>query len=127
MASTVFTDDYVRMPHRITLAWSDEDDAWIARFPELRGCVAHGESPEDAIRRGYDMKRLWVEAGIDSGSVIPRPQPLIEEVDDDVVARIRLAVDALKRSRDAFRSKSVYEARVILEKVLSDLGTEAAA
>jgi hypothetical protein len=63
MADDALVEQYVHMPHRITVDWSDEDDTWIARFPELRGCVGRGAHPTEAIARLRD------EAHVDRGGV----------------------------------------------------------
>lgn len=38
------------MPYQITVAWSDDDEAYVAHVPALRYCVAHGETPEKAVK-----------------------------------------------------------------------------
>ncbi len=30
--------------YEILIFWSNEDDAYIAEFPELSGCMAHGKT-----------------------------------------------------------------------------------
>lgn len=36
--------------YEIIIYWSKEDEAFIAEVPELPGCMAHGETPEDALK-----------------------------------------------------------------------------
>lgn len=72
MSEDGLVEQYVHMPHRITVDWSDGDDAWIARFPELRGCVGHGSHPTEAIERGYEMKRMWIVVALKDGDPIPQ-------------------------------------------------------
>lgn len=66
-------DQHVEARHRIELSWSLESEAWVACFPDLRGCLAHGETPEAALHRGREMKRLWVEAIVEAGGNVPAP------------------------------------------------------
>ena len=56
-----------KMPYQITVAWSDEDEAYVARVPALRYCVATGETPEKAVKAvraaAIDVLRFMVEDG----------------------------------------------------------------
>jgi predicted RNase H-like HicB family nuclease len=36
-------------PYRITVEWSQEDEAYVARVPALPGCAAHGETEAEAV------------------------------------------------------------------------------
>lgn len=38
------------MPYHITVAWSAEDDAYEARVPAIRHCIAYGDTPEKAVK-----------------------------------------------------------------------------
>ena len=35
--------------YEIILYWSDEDPVFIAEVPELPGCMAHGETQDEAL------------------------------------------------------------------------------
>lgn len=86
---TATVEHHVRMPHRIELRWSDDATAWVAEFPELRGCRAQGTTPAVAVERAYEMKRLWIEAALAAGDVVPAPGSAVPaashdaEVDDE--------------------------------------------
>ena len=54
--------------------WSNEDDAFIAEVPELRGCMAHGESPEAALANVREAVDLWLETAREFGDPIPEPK-----------------------------------------------------
>ena len=47
--------------YQINLRWSEEDLAWIAEVPELPGCMADGETQEEAIRNTYRCIKDWIE------------------------------------------------------------------
>ena len=36
--------------YEIILYWSNEDSAFVAEVPELPGCMAHGDSQDDALK-----------------------------------------------------------------------------
>ena len=63
------TDDQIR----VIIYWSNEDDAYIAEVPQLAGCVAHGDSQEEALRNAQEAINLWVETVREFGDPIPEP------------------------------------------------------
>jgi antitoxin HicB len=46
---------------------------WFARFPDLPGCLADGETEEEALARGNEAKSLWLEIALKAGKDIPQP------------------------------------------------------
>jgi antitoxin HicB len=55
------------------LHWSDEDQAWIADVYDLPGCLADGETPQEAASAAEEAARLWVEVARQEGRDIPPP------------------------------------------------------
>jgi len=37
-----------------TVAYSEDDECFVARIPAFRHCAGHGETPEEALREAYD-------------------------------------------------------------------------
>ena len=35
--------------HKVVIHWSSEDDVFMAEAPELPGCLAHGDTQEEAL------------------------------------------------------------------------------
>lgn len=66
---------YEALPYRVDLYFDRDDEVWIARYPELSGCLAHGNTKEEAIAMGEEVKSLWLETAIKHGDMIPEPQP----------------------------------------------------
>lgn len=60
--------------HHINLFWSEEDGQWIADIPDLKGCSASGETPEEAAREIQIAKELWLESAREHGDLIPEPR-----------------------------------------------------
>ena len=60
--------------YEIILYWSAEDAAFIAEVPELPGCMAHGESQDDALRHVQDAMAAWIEVAQEIGRSIPEPR-----------------------------------------------------
>lgn len=42
--------------------------------PELPGCRSDGETPEEALRNGYDAIACWIEAAHELGRPVPAPR-----------------------------------------------------
>jgi predicted RNase H-like HicB family nuclease len=60
--------------YNVNLFWSDADACWIADVPDLRGCSAHGATPEEAAREVQIAMELWVEVAREYGDPIPEPR-----------------------------------------------------
>ena len=60
--------------YEIIMYWSDEDQVYIAEVPELPGCVAHGETQEDALKNVKDAIILWIDTAKEFGDPIPEPK-----------------------------------------------------
>ena len=60
--------------YEIIMYWSDEDQVYIAEVPELPGCVAHGNTQEDALKNVKDAIILWIDTAKEFGDPIPEPK-----------------------------------------------------
>ncbi len=49
------------------------DQYWVAEIPDLPGCVADGDTPDEAVESLQEAKRLWMEARLEYGHPIPEP------------------------------------------------------
>ncbi|MEH6873615.1 MAG: type II toxin-antitoxin system HicB family antitoxin [Candidatus Competibacter sp.] len=47
--------------YEILLYWSHEDRAFLAEIPELPGCMAHGDSYEEALSNVRDAMTFWID------------------------------------------------------------------
>lgn len=55
----------------ITICWSDKDNAFEARVPALRGCIAYGDTPEAAAKEVTFAADAWLEAAAKHGKPLP--------------------------------------------------------
>jgi predicted RNase H-like HicB family nuclease len=55
----------------IIIYWSDEDQAFVADVPELPGCMAHGDSHEQALAEVKEAMALWMDAAQANGRAVP--------------------------------------------------------
>jgi predicted RNase H-like HicB family nuclease len=60
--------------HEIVIFWSGEDGAFIAEIPELPGCVAHGDTREEALANAQEAIELWIEVARKRGREVPGPR-----------------------------------------------------
>lgn len=60
--------------YEIILYWSAEDRVFIAEVPELPGCMAHGDTQEDALANVKEAMRLWLDTAREFGDPIPEPR-----------------------------------------------------
>ena len=60
--------------YEIIIYWSEEDSAFIAEVPELSGCVAHGDSHNDALFNIKTAIELWVKTAREFGDPVPVPK-----------------------------------------------------
>ncbi len=63
------------MKHKysVHIAWSQEDNAFIASVPELPGCMADGPTQQKAIKNLDVIISEWVETATELGREIPQP------------------------------------------------------
>jgi len=60
--------------YEVVIYWSEEDQAFLAEAPELPGCMADGETYQDAISNLETIIREWIDTAKESGRPIPEPK-----------------------------------------------------
>lgn len=60
--------------YEIIIYWSDEDKAFIAEVPELPGCMADGETYQEALSNVEIIVKEWLETAREIGRPIPQPK-----------------------------------------------------
>ena len=68
--------EYLQLPYTVILR-KDEDGDYVARVDELRGCSAHGKTPQEAFANLEEAQELWITDCLESGQ--PVPEPAVEE------------------------------------------------
>lgn len=61
------------MKHPLILSWSDEDQTFIAFSLQLNGCVAHGNTPAEALAAFEETTKEWFRSAAEMGWEIPQP------------------------------------------------------
>lgn len=61
----------LRYPVLLTPVTDDGEDYWAAEFPDLPGCLADGQTPNEAVENAEAAKNIWIETELEAGRVIP--------------------------------------------------------
>jgi antitoxin HicB len=60
-------------PFTVRPLMPEEGGGWLVEFPDLPGCMADGETPEEAMREAGDALHSWLETARTHGDPIPPP------------------------------------------------------
>ncbi len=60
--------------YSLVIAWSEPDQAFVVRVPELIGCMTHGATYEEAVEQAQDAIAAWIDGETAMGRAIPRPR-----------------------------------------------------
>ncbi|NTW54667.1 MAG: type II toxin-antitoxin system HicB family antitoxin [Chlorobaculum sp.] len=58
--------------YEIIIYWSAKDCAFVAEVPELPGCMADGQSYQEALSNAERMIDEWIETATSLGRPIPQ-------------------------------------------------------
>jgi predicted RNase H-like HicB family nuclease len=92
----------------IAVSYSEEDEAYIAEAPALAGCVADGQTPEEAIRAVMPLIDDWLETAREKGWDIPTP------LSYEQLENIR------EHQEDSIRKEIAEKTKVIVKKLLKE-------
>lgn len=60
--------------YELIIYWSDEDESFVVEVPELPGCMADGETYEQAVANAQQVIEEWIETARELGRSIPEPR-----------------------------------------------------
>ena len=69
-------NEYMELPYRMEIVPDQEEGGYVVIFPELPGCMTCGENLEIAVSNAQDAKKAWLEAVLEEGQEIPKPDDL---------------------------------------------------
>lgn len=46
--------------YEVIIYWSEVDKVFVAEVPELKGCIAHGETQDDALHEINILVEEWL-------------------------------------------------------------------
>ena len=59
--------------YSILIRYCSIDNIYVAKVAELNGCMAHGDTPEEAVKEIQIAMDLWLEVAREEGITIPEP------------------------------------------------------
>ena len=57
----------------VSIYWDEEDQIFVAYAPELPGCMAHGDTQEEALASIHEAIEFWLDTARELGREIPQP------------------------------------------------------
>ena len=69
-------NDYMEMSYRMEIIEDKEEGEFVVSYPDLSGCITCGETVESAVANAQDAKRAWIEAALEEGIQIQKPDSL---------------------------------------------------
>jgi predicted RNase H-like HicB family nuclease len=60
--------------YEVVIAWSREDECFVAEVPQLPGCMADGRSYQEAAANVEIAIREWIETAKQLGRPVPTPE-----------------------------------------------------
>ena len=63
--------------YSVFIQYDPIDKIYVASVPELQGCMAHGNTKEQALREIETAKELWIETALEDGQPVPEPDLLV--------------------------------------------------
>lgn len=60
--------------YEIIIFWSEPDNCFVAEIPKLKGCFAHGDSHDEALKEVKNVAKEWLKIAKKEGWVIPEPK-----------------------------------------------------
>jgi predicted RNase H-like HicB family nuclease len=60
--------------YELIIFWSEEDGRYVVEVPEPPGCMADGQTYEEAIKNVEAVISEWIETARNLGREIPQPK-----------------------------------------------------
>ena len=62
------------MKYETIIYWSEADESYVAEMTELKGCIAHGDSPDEALKNVQEVSQEWLALAKEKNWNIPEPK-----------------------------------------------------
>jgi predicted RNase H-like HicB family nuclease len=60
--------------YELIIYWSEADQAYLVEVPELPGCMADGDTYQEAVSNAERVIREWIETAEELGRAVPEPR-----------------------------------------------------
>ncbi len=64
----------MKIKYELIIYWSEEDQAFIVEVPELPGCMADGETYQEAVQNVEVVIQQWITTAQELGRSLPEPK-----------------------------------------------------
>jgi predicted RNase H-like HicB family nuclease len=64
----------MQIRYQLIIFWSEIDQAFIVEVPELPGCMADGETYQEAVQNAEVIIQEWIDTAQALGRSIPEPK-----------------------------------------------------
>ena len=64
----------IESKYEMIIYWSEQDKTFLVEVPELPGCMADGETREEAIKNANEVIRQTIKTAKSLGCEIPKPR-----------------------------------------------------
>lgn len=64
----------MQIQYEMIIYWSEDDGAFIVEVPELPGCMADGNTYQEAVANAELIIQEWIEVAKELGRPIPKPK-----------------------------------------------------
>ena len=78
---------YLNLPYKLEIVPDPDEGGFVARYPELPGCITVGNTIDDVVNNALDAKNEWLQAAIQSNAEIAEPLAL-----DDYSGQFKLRI-----------------------------------
>jgi antitoxin HicB len=65
---------FMALPHKVEIAPTEDGVGFTASIPDLKGCMAFGETVEEAYEMVTEVKEAWIGIALEEGWSIPEPR-----------------------------------------------------
>ena len=93
-------DYYLNLPYKLEIVPDMDEGGFVARYPELPGCITIGDTLETVVKNVNDAKIEWITAALEDGNTIPEPSSY-----DDYSGQFKLRLPKSLHKLLADRSK----------------------
>jgi len=67
---------YMNLPYRLEIVPDPDEGGYVARYPELPGCITVGETVKSVAENATGAKKAWLEVALEEGTEIAEPVSL---------------------------------------------------
>jgi predicted RNase H-like HicB family nuclease len=64
----------MKIKYELIIYWSEVDEAFVVEVPELPGCMADGETYQEAVQNAEVIIQEWIDTAQALGRSIPEPK-----------------------------------------------------